>query len=342
MMSREYWAKRSEQISIAQHKRTDAYSVIMAAEYEKALSSMERDLESWWARFAANNEIDLAEARKLMTAGELKEFKWTIKEFMTAAKNNGDGSWSKMLENVYIRSRMSRLDALMIQMQHHIEMVTESERVGLESILTTSYPDSYYQTMFAVHQGIGVGVTFAKLDTKAITEAVNRPWLKENFSSRVWSDRDKLVLEARTQITQGIVRGDGLRDIEGALAKRMKVGKDTAERLVRTEAAHILEEAAFKAYKDSGVIDKYQILATLDSKTSATCRGMDGKIFTLAEKETGVTYPPLHARCRTTTVAYFDDYDPETERRSARNEDGKAITVPGSMTYSEWKQKFGV
>lgn len=91
------------------------------------------------------------------------------------------------------------------------------------------------------------------------------------------------------------------------------------------------------SYKESGVVDQYEILATLDGITSDVCREMDGKVFKLSEQEVGVTYPPFHVNCRTTTVPYFDDED-DVGERIARDEDGQAYYVPGDMTYEQWKK----
>ena len=43
-------------------------------------------------------------------------------------------------------------------------------------------------------------------------------------------------------------------------------------------------------------IDKYEFLATLDSRTCSVCGKLDGKVFKLTEAKVGVNYPPLHPR----------------------------------------------
>lgn len=85
-------------------------------------------------------------------------------------------------------------------------------------------------------------------------------------------------------------------------------------------------------YKECG-ITSYCFLATLDRRTSPQCRELDGKVFLIAEAETGKNYPPIHPNCRSTTVP-----KPGTEatRRIARGADGKSYTVPGNMTYQQW------
>lgn len=105
------------------------------------------------------------------------------------------------------------------------------------------------------------------------------------------------------------------------------------------------EEAFFSsaAQKDCFTeldVEQYEIVATLDSHTSDICQEMDGKHFPMSQWEVGVTAPPFHVWCRTTTVPYFGDEFDLLGERAARDEDGKTYHVPANMTYPEWKKSF--
>ncbi|MFR0781341.1 MAG: phage head morphogenesis protein, partial [Zhenhengia sp.] len=69
------------------------------------------------------------------------------------------------------------------------------------------------------------------------------------------------------------------------------------------------------------------------------CRDMDGKTFKLSEKVVWLNYPPLHCRCRSTTVPYFEDKE-SYGKRIARDYEGKVYYVPEEMTYHEWYDKY--
>ena len=86
-------------------------------------------------------------------------------------------------------------------------------------------------------------------------------------------------------------------------------------------------------------VEKYQILATLDNRTSDICQDMDGKVFDFKDYEIGTTAPPFHVNCRSVTIPYFDDEE-EGERAARDPETRKTIYVSDKMTYKEWKQKF--
>lgn len=88
-------------------------------------------------------------------------------------------------------------------------------------------------------------------------------------------------------------------------------------------------------------VEKYLILATLDSKTCSICGELDRKIFQTNDAIIGLNFPPFHQGCRCTTVPYYGDKDLTEMTRVARDpETGKSYEVPGDMTYKEWKEKY--
>ena len=97
-------------------------------------------------------------------------------------------------------------------------------------------------------------------------------------------------------------------------------------------------EATEQGYRETGV-KSYRFEAALDLKTCSVCGALDQREFPLAEHETGINYPPLHPRCRCTTV-------PVTEfrigsKRAARNPStDKTEYVEKNMTYEEWRKKY--
>lgn len=58
--------------------------------------------------------------------------------------------------------------------------------------------------------------------------------------------------------------------------------------------------------------------------------------------QAGVTAPPFHPYCRTTTAPHFDDWEELgiDRERVARNDKGDKYFVDGDMTYKEWEKEF--
>jgi len=336
MKPSDYWQKRAEQVADMQHLKAGEHTKALYQEYERAKRSIQRDIEVFYGRYATNNGISLAEARKQLSAGELQEFKMTLEEFIDKAKHNKDGKWTKQLNNSYYRTRVSRLEALEMQIDGQIRTLAHKQEQGLTDLLGDVYKDTYYCTNYEIQKGLGAfTVSFAKLDTEAIERVVKTPWLGRNFSSSVWGNTEKLASQLSTTLSQSIAIGRSTAQTSAALAKRMNVSFRAAETLIRTETAHIVTEATIHGYRESGVVKKYQFVATLSERTCPTCGSMDGKTVKLSEKMTGVNAAPLHPRCRCTTVALFPDYEDVGQRIA---HDG--TYVDGDMDYSQWKKKY--
>lgn len=338
MKSKDYWKKRSEQVAREQYKKADNYILYMQLEYQEALYTIQKDIESFYSRFAANNEISLQDARRLLNSDELREFKMGLKEFTNKAKNNIDDKWEQELNNVSYKVRISRLQALQTQINNGIQLLYSKQQNDVTSLLDGIYEDTYYKNIYEVHKGLGIGVNFAKLDTNTIDKAIKEPWHGDNYSSRIWNNKDKLMMELQTNLTQSLIRGDPIDKTSKIIAERMEVGRNRARTLVNTESANIISKATFNSYSKSGVVKQYEILVTLDLRTSRICREMDGKVFKISEKEIGVNAPPFHPNCRTTIVPYFDDAI--DEERIARDSGGKNYYVDGNITYKDWYNKY--
>lgn len=309
-------------------------------EYERAISRLNKDIEVWYNRIAKNNDVSLAEAKKMLNDKELKEFKWTLDEYIKYGEENGiKKDWSIQLENASARVHIERLEAMKLQVRGEIEKLYNGRESGFESYLKNLYKDQYNRTAFQIAKGTGVGTNIYNLNDKLVNTVIKKPWAPDgkNFSDRIWEDKDKLINTLHTEMTQAFIRGDSLEKLADKIAEKMKVSKANASRLVYTESAAYSSRARLKSYQDLGV-EKYEIVATLDNRTSDICQDMDGKVFDLKDYEVGVTANPFHVRCRTTTAPYFDDMQGE---RAARNETtGETEYVPADMKYSEWKEKY--
>lgn len=338
MRNKDYWKKRSENVAAMQFEKTDDYLLRLQFEYQEAINSIQKDIEVFYSRFATNNEISLGDARKLLNSNQLQEFKMSLEEFTRKAKNNKDLQWEKELNNVSYKVRVTRLQALQTQVRNVLENLYVKQQEGATGLLKGIYKDTYYRNIYEIHKGLGVGVSFAKLDNNMIDKVMSEPWHGDNYSSRIWNNKEKLIMELQTNLTQAFIRGDSIDKTSKIIAERMEVGKSRARTLVNTESANIVSKATFSSYSGSGIVKEYEILATLDSHTSKICRSMDGKIFKVSEKEIGVNAPPFHANCRTTTMAHFPDAI--EKERIARDSNDKVYYGLGEMTFEKWYEKY--
>jgi SPP1 gp7 family putative phage head morphogenesis protein len=339
MRHRDYWRKRFELLEEAQLKKGLNYFDDLERQYKLASESIEQQIANWYRRFAQNNEISFAEAKRLLNSSELKEFKWTVQEYIKYGKENAvNGLWMKELENASARVHISRLEALKVQMQQQVEVLYGNQVDGLDKAMRNIYSEGYYHTAYEIQRGFNVGYNLHKLNEKQLSGVISKPWTPDGktFTNRCWTDKDKLVNTLHTEMTQAIIRGDAPDKAIKTIAKKFETSKNNAGRLVMTESAFFASASQRDCFNNLDV-ERYEIVATLDNDTSAICRSLDGKIFLMTEYQVGVTAPPFHCWCRTVTVPYFDD---NTGFRAARNADGKTYYVPDSMKYEDWKKSF--
>lgn len=330
-----YWRKRAIELAEKQKREDDDLCLRFHREYERILHELDKEISIFYARYAANESVSMADARRLLRDAELEDFRMSLDEFRDKALAGG---FDKELEEVYLRSRISRLQALQTQVELRMMELFGSQRDVLRDHLQERYTDTYYRTVYAVSQQVDVASTFARIDPQTVEKILAVPWFGSEFSSRIWADKDKLTRELMQTLSRGFVRGDSLGRMTKEFAKRMGVSESRAATLIHTESAHMAAEAAEQGYRETGV-QSYQFEAALDLKTCAVCGALDQREFPLAEHETGINYPPLHPRCRCTTV-------PVTEfrigsKRAARNPaTGKTEYVEKKLTYEEWWKMY--
>lgn len=330
-----YWRKRAIELAEKQKREDDDLCLRFHREYERIQHELDKEISIFYARYAANESISMADARRLLRDAELEDFRMSLDEFRDKALAGG---FDKELEEVYLRSRISRLQALQTQVELRMMELFGSQRDVLRDHLQERYTDTYYRTVYAVSQQADVASTFARIDPQTVEKILAVPWVGSEFSSRIWADKDKLTRELMQTLSRGFVRGDSLDRMTREFAQRMGVSESRAATLIHTESAHMAAEAAEQGYRETGV-KSYRFEAALDLKTCLVCGALDQREFPLAEHETGINYPPLHPRCRCTTV-------PVTEfqigsKRAARNlATGKTEYVEKGMTYEEWRKKY--
>ena len=106
--------------------------------------------------------------------------------------------------------------------------------------------------------------------------------------------------------------------------------------LIRTSINQVANTASQQVYEaNQDITQKYRYVATLDTRTSARCRALDGREFEYGKGP----MPPQHFNCRSTTVPVINykelGFNPPPPARRA-SMDGQ---VPANESYGEWLKK---
>jgi len=138
-----------------------------------------------------------------------------------------------------------------------------------------------------------------------------------------------------------------LRQIAQAGGQVTAVANNQVNAMVRTSINQVANETSQQVYKaNQDVTKRYRYVATLDTRTSAICRALDGQEFDYGKGPT----PPQHFNCRSTTVPVIDynglgiEPPPPSQLRRPNTAFGpsrstRGDSVPDNQTYGEWLDK---
>lgn len=340
----DYWKGRFEQLEEASHKKAEAVYASIENSYIQAQKEIESKINNWHVRFANNNQITINEAKRLLNSQELKELKWDIQEYIKYGKENRlNDIWMKELENASAKYHISRLESLKIQTQQSMEVLFGNQLDEIDKMATNIYSDEYYHSCYELQKGFNIGWKIASIDENKLQKIISKPWAIDgkNFSERIWGNKTKMVNELHNQLTIMCVQGKSPDNAIKYMSKKFNTSKSQAGNLVMTESAYFSSLAQKDCFNDLDV-EKYENVATLDSHTSAICQDMDGTVFDMNNFEPGVTAPPFHNYCRTTTVPHFDDDYDFVGERAARDDKGNTYYVPDNLKYKDWYNKYVV
>ena len=337
--NKEYWEKRQlarEELSF--NKGTEAYR-----EYVKILSESKKEIENKIAKLYAKYQqevtklgIDKIQANRLLRGTEFKEWRYDIGKYVEEIeklKKSNPIEFRKLsieLETLAYKSRISRMDNLKAGIDYELIQAGEKIKGKVIDTLADVYENTY--TSFVEDLNFKKGA----ISSDTIKMALEQEWSGANYSSRIWSNIDNLAKAIKNEVIVGLNKGINYRTMSQNIAKKFDTSYKNAERLVRTETAHIQNQATLMGYKDSGVV-KYEFLAVLDSRTSHTCASLNSEVFKTENAMEGENYPPMHPRCRSTTVPYeySDVFSDEPEKEDFENNENEGIINNNGTVFVE-------
>lgn len=133
---------------------------------------------------------------------------------------------------------------------------------------------------------------FSFLPTRMIRQSLDTAWSGQNYSSRIWTNTNALAERLEQDIADYIVLGKSRTQITAAIRDDFKVSYSKADRLFRTESAHVMTEASKESYKRAN-ISKVKWIHGNGHCDCPICTARDGKIYELNNAPT----LPAHPNC---------------------------------------------
>ena len=284
----------------------DSTDVDMFAELQKIYASesaqIQRDLFAFVTKYADDNKMSYSDALQRLRGVDLSDYQANAKKYREKAKNNPD--LLKRLNEQYAGSKVTRLDALNLEMTYKVGVMQGIIEKSFENYLKSTAKYAYKKAM---------GGNSGALNEPALKELINTPFNGRNYSQQVWGNTDDLARDFRDVLKRGFIRGDDVRSMAGELAKKYNVARSRAQTLIRTDGTAIVNRSAIKRYEESG-LEFYRISVQMDNRTSQICKRIhsEDKRYRIDEFETGVTAPPFHYNCRSAVIPDEEELDEQS------------------------------
>lgn len=336
MNNEQYWQKRAkEREEKWLNKSKKEIEQEIKKLYVRALRNIQKDINDLYERFADENGLSMAEAKKLITGNEYSIWRMDIEEYVEKSATNRE--IKKELNTLAMKSRISRLDKLYGDILMELSKMSDGYDNKLTDYLKTALTDNYYQTYFDICKGINILMPVSILDQDVIEDIIRTPWSGKQFSKRIWNNTTKLSKVLKKEISNAMIRGVNAREISSVISKKMDSGYKQAITLVRSELNYVNNQSSLKSIKEAGG-EEYRFIATLDRRTSEKCRKLDNTTHKVNEGIPGSNMPPMHPRCRSTIS--ITNLTMSSVRKRISRVNGEIKYVPSNMNYSDWEKIY--
>lgn len=305
MNSREYWQERERKALRERIKEEQSYIRRVNGIHDDMLDQIQKEIDSFYQRYAIKEHISLAEAKKRVSQLDIKAYEEKARRYVEDKDLSPQANREMRLYNLTMK--VNRLE--MLKARIGMAMVDSFDGMNnfYEEVLSKRAMDEYER-----QAGIlGKSVINPEKKAKALVNASFKGATgKYGFSDVLWTQQTFMKAELSKLLEQGIMQGKGPRELAPQLQKIFGVEKYACERLMRTELARVQIEAQRQSFEENGY-DEYQFITLSSapftkSKVCPICADLNGKHFKVKDMEIGENAPPMHPNCRCSVAAYMD------------------------------------
>ena len=299
----DYWRNRAEDIM----RYIDVTDIDMFAELQKIYADesakIQHDLFAFVTKYADDNKMSYSEALQRLRGVDLSDYQANAEKYRKQAEK--DPELLKRLNEQYASSKVTRFDALNLEMTYKIGVMQGIVEKSFENYLKSTAKYAYKKVM---------GGNSGALNEPALKELINTPFNGYNYSEQIWGNTDNLAKDLREVLKRGFIRGDDVRSMAAELSKKYNVARARAQTLIRTDGTAIVNRSAIKRYEESG-LEFYRISVHMDNRTTQICKRIhrENKRYRIDEFEAGITAPPFHYNCRSAVIPDEDELNKKSE-----------------------------
>lgn len=310
MNSKEYWAKReAEQLK---HNITDEreYQKRLDQIYKDMLDGVQREIDSFYGRYASKEGITIAEAKKRVSKLDIAAYERKAKRYVREKDFSAKANEEMRLYNLTMK--VNRLE--MLKANIGLELISGHNELEkfMEKILRGRTKDE-------LKRQAGILGKTVRNNAKTAHAIVNGSFHNATFSDRIWQYQALMKADLSKMLQTALIQGKNPRAVAKDL-KKYWYGNDPKtgggarycmERLMTTELARVQTGAQEQSFVKNG-FGKYQFI--VNSGCCPICEEVANRktkygigIYLVEDMMPGKNAPPMHPWCRCSTAAYDDD-----------------------------------
>lgn len=322
MSSNTYWRDRELEWKKKRLKDEKQYADEIQEIYANMMDSVEKEIESFFSRYANKENITMAEAKKRVSNIDIEAYKRKAKKYVKEKNFSDEANEQMRLYNLAMK--VNRLELLKANIG--LELVAGHDE--LKSYTGDKLEGAYLEEIKRNASILGDTV----IDNAKMAKTVADSSFKNaTFSERIWVNQDQLKNSLSSVLSNALIQGKNPREFIPQIRKKFDVSRCNAERLLRTEVARVQTQAQIESYEANG-IDEYEYIACGLKDVCPLCKEMDGKVFKLKDMEIGENAPPMHPNCHCALAPYSD------RKVYEKWLDGLA-NGEHSLRFDEWKER---
>lgn len=295
-VKRSYWREREEAQRLLDMRSDAAMEKEYEMLYKRAFDDIQREIDAFYSRYAAEEGISIAEARKRVSGLDTEAYSRKAKAYVEERNFTKQANDEMRLYNLTMK--LNRLEMLKSKIALELAAKSSAEERHLKSVLEVAARKELER-----QSGIlGESVPYLA-NPKQIRRIVEGDFHNAKFSERIWSNNKLLQMAIEKELQTGLIQGR--RPDYKRVAQLFNASEYAAKRLLHTETKRVRTEAAKERYQDNG-IDEYEYMA-LGPNPCPICSELDGKHFPVKKMVAGENAPPMHPNCRCSTAPYVDE-----------------------------------
>lgn len=296
MSSNTYWRDRELEWKKKRLKDEQKYADEIKEIYANMMDSVEKEIESFFARYASKEGITMAEAKKRVSKIDIEAYQRKAKKYVKEKNFSDEANEQMRLYNLAMK--VNRLELLKANIG--LELVAGHDE--LKSYTGDKLEGAYLEEIQRNASILGDTVIDNAKTAKTVADS---SFKNATFSERIWVNQDQLKNNLSVVLSNALIQGKNPREFIPLIRKKFDVSRCNAERLLRTEIARVQTQAQAESYEANG-IDEYEYIACSLKDVCPLCKEMDGKTFKLKDMEIGDNAPPMHPNCHCATAPYSD------------------------------------